>query len=727
MAYDIGIAGTYSGRSNHSLHLYVRRNGVSGNSSQYAWELYAQRDSGAVSYGLECKPWSVAIGGQSWSGCSALDFRNTSRITLASGYTQWFGHNSSGELHLLVDCWHNTAPQVIGNADPPAAWFITDRIAQPPNAPTMQNPINFTTTSFGAWAYVGAENGAAITQTHLQWATDPGFNNIVWNDYINVRGNVYSDPSGLNVSLNPGTTYYVRAHSDAYGIGWSGWSNTVSGTTLPATPPGMSVAPSPSGMSAVVSLTPPGGVSGVNSYWIDWRVKGTTTWVSQNGGPSQTVTPLTPGASYEWKASAMIGSYESPKTAILTVVQPNPSTTPGDYFDGSTAATADQTYSWTGTANNSTSVATGVTVLGWLRFQDGNPTPGATGVVARVTGGLYGTYAARVTFTSDQTVVGFKSGTGMIEPGPVDVTPAATYVGSVHVNPSKTNILRPALAWFNAAGALIGTSEGTNVTVNAGVWTRLVVSAVAPPLAEFAAAWWVTPAEGSFWLGGDTVLMDAAMVSLGTQFPYFDGSFADTGGFNYAWVDPAKPNASPSIRTDVAVTVADALLDPDCPPVPAPPRPPIVLDDCIDEVGVWRRYYAMIPATEVSDWLDVLPTFTLSTFGLAERQVRIRIYANPFNYPISQVNTADWCGEQIISYLPPNTVMTLDAEIQRVFASVAGGATQAADHLLYGSGGTPATWPVLTCGMSYLVSIDTPLDAPAGNTVVEVDLTRRAY
>lgn len=608
-----------------------------------------------------------------------------------------------------------------GLGGPTSISIMVYRATIPP-PPNMLQPSLITTTTLRTQFVQPSDGGSAITSYAIQRATDAAFTQ----NLVGIPGSF----NGVNdwTGLTPGTTYYFRARAQN-AVGVSGWSNTVSATTLPSVPPGMTVTPTPSGLSATVTLTPPGGVSGVDSYIVERRLVGTTTATSATTNTtSLTVTGLTPGATYEWRASAMIGTYQSPWTNWTPIIQPNPSTSPGDYFDGSTPATPDQTYRWTGTVNLSTSQAVGHAPTGWIAFADGATTSGGTGVVARVSDPQFGQFSARATFFSDATAAGFRAGTAHTDPGRTDVTGNTGYSGSIYVKASRAQSLAAEITWVTSAGAYITASAGPPVAVAANAWTRLIVSANSPVNAEWAAIRVVDLAgpSWSLWRAGDSLVMDGAMISLGlVPIDYFDGSFPDANNFRYDWTGPA--NASTSIRTSVATNPSDALLDPDCPPVPAPPRPPVILDECIVETGVWRRYFAIIPAAEVSDWLDVLPTFNLTTFGLAERQVRIRIYPNPFNYPISQVDTSNWCSEQIISYVPPSTYMVLDGELQRVFADVAGGPTQAADHLLYGTGGTPASWPILSCGISYLVSFDTPLDAPEGNLRVAVDLTRRAY
>jgi hypothetical protein len=69
--------------------------------------------------------------------------------------------------------------------------------------------------------------------------------------------------------------------------------------------------------------------------------------------------------------------------------------------------------------------------------------------------------------------------------------------------------------------------------------------------------------------------------------------------------------------------------------------------------------------------------------------------------------------------------MTLDGMTERVWAEVNGGAATSADHLMYGSNGTPAAWPHLSCGIGYWVSLDVPSTTLAGNLQVRAFLTQR--
>ena len=133
-----------------------------------------------------------------------------------------------------------------------------------------------------------------------------------------------------------------------------------------------------------------------------------------------------------------------------------------------------------------------------------------------------------------------------------------------------------------------------------------------------------------------------------------------------------------------------------------------------------------VPAGEVARWLATIPTLTLRTGAQAAREVRIRVYENPDNLAPADFVPGEIVAEQIVRYIPPNATLVLDGVSERARASVDGGATwEAVDYLLAGTGGAPATWPLLACGGAYLIALDTPLDAVLGNLSADLSLTPR--
>jgi hypothetical protein len=705
-----------SGPQTIYINTYRSSQDYGGNFSQYrSYGIY--EGNGYGSWTNATQYWSANLGGVAISGTFTIPSPGTGSITL---YDYWWnryhdgnGYGSGFTSTFCVDTNHSS----IGDG------CVSVGEETPPRIPKRPQPV-------------GAPSPSAVTPTTLTMSWSAPDNMGAGIDQYILRRNTVSPPesagyvdyvtSGLSYNvtgLTPGTTYYwaVYAHNSQ---GYSDRGGITTQATPPASPPGVTVVASPAGTSATVTLTPPGGVSNVTSYTVSATYTAPApipnpATITQTGSSPMTFSGLIPGATYSWTATALISGYTSPASTPQSLTQPQPTTNPGNYFDGNTPDKPDVDYAWTGTANNSTSTGTAPNVQGWQFLVNGS---GSTAVISRVTGGYAGSYAARVNFLTDATAAGAIAGVARN----ADVATNGTYWGSIWVYlPARTQRLAARLTFSaTSGGASVGQAIGVDTLVPAATWTRLAVIGTAPATGEWAGidvidvsgAGWVA------WKGGDQMLLDAAMISLGELYTYFDGDTPDSINYDYSWTGAA--NASSSVRSTLAVP-NDELVDPDCPPIPAPPRPPVVPSDCIIDVGVWRRYWAYIPPSEVSDWLVTLPTLELETSASAERQVRIRYYQDPFNRSYTQINTDDYCGEQIISYIPPSTIMTLDAMTERVYAEVNGGASVPADHLLYGSGGTPAEWPQLSCGIGYWVSLDVPATTPAGNLSVRGFLTQR--
>lgn len=739
----------FSLRPRFQLRIDVTRDGVSGNSSRYAWTLRVYNlDRVSYTYDLGSYGWSANVEGSSYSGNWTPDFRGGQHyIQLGSGTTGYKAHNSNGELTVNYSS-STSAGGVLGSASASGS-FAANKLGTVPGSPPAVTIASATPTSLNYTGKSPSSDGSSPLERSQHQITLQGTG---WDSPL--QSKYYPYPSGVPqftfTGLSAVKTYAIRMRYEN-ATGWGGWSPTVYGTTLPNSAPGVVVSPSASGTSASVALSPPGGVTGVDFYTLERRVKtpvGAVVTTKVTSSPVL-VSGLTPGETYEWRATATFGSYTSPVSDWTTKKQPNPNTNAGDYFDGNSTSPDNPNldFSWVGTVNLSQSIATMPAPAGWLTFAAGAGASGGTGVVAQIedaaelpgtgTGAeknkRAGVHAARIQFNSDATAAGFIAGLSSAAVGRATIAAQVTYIGSIYVYiPGRQQRLQVEIGWYNNAGTSLSTSAAPAQLVPGGQWVRLSVTADSPENAVYAAVRVrdVTGDGWATWKGGDTFILDAAMLAVGSATPYFDGSFVDDGMYAYNWGTTA--NASESVRTMFAVVPPDPLADPLCPPIPAPPRPPVILDDCIADPPSWRRYFYKIPAAEVSDWLTELPTLIINSGNggnaldpQGAKQIRIRIYPNPFNYPTDQLDLENFCSEQIISYMPPFTTLTLDGPLRRVFAEVQGSASRPADHLLYGTGGTPPTWPELTCGIQYMISIDEPLPTPPGNVSMRVLLTRR--
>ena len=699
-------------------------------------------DTGAVSglsrliHGRYWVDVRVSGGAGSWSGSSTRLFRawadgqnfdnNTSFDTRSGAdftvveFDKWVYVGGSAKtigFSLSFQGWSSSFPAATSGT----GYLTLAAVASPPSQPPAPTASNVTQTSMMlSWNDPASDGGAGYDQVILRrHPAPPTGTSGGYTDYA-----MGGDANSKTVTgLTPGTDYYWQLHYRNV-AGYSPHGLVLHQPTAVGAAPGLSLSAAPSGQSLTVTLAPPSGMTGVNLYNIERRHLGVVTSVSSTD-ITEVFDGLTPGGLYEWRANAVIGSHTSPWSEWTAQIQPNPNTSPGDFFDGSMADRADTTFDWVGTPGQSKSEAKSKGVLGWAATF----TAPCEGVMSHATGGVSGSKSARVAILRDATAAGqVVAGMRIHSVGRADAEGSGTYTHSIHVRTSRSQRMAIAVTWLDAAGAPIGAPElGVDQVIPASTWTRLNVTLQSPVGTEYVVVR-VTDVAGaghSNWLCGEWFQVDAVMPMLGGDLvPYFDGSTADVPEFRYDWERDA--NESISSRTTLTVEVTDPLADPDCPPVPLPPLPPVILSDCIEEVGSWNRYAVDIDKGYVPLFGVTIPTLILETAGFTERQVRIRFYPNPDDLPPNAVDMgAGYDGELIITFIPPNTEITLDGVTQRVWAEVNGAAPRTADHLLYGSGGTPAIWPELRCGIGYVVALDTPLEAPAGNLSPRVLLTQR--
>lgn len=697
-------------------------------------------NSATFAYG---KTWDGIVGNTALSG-GKFDIDGAETVTVYSNSSLVRSHDSNGNLaaQKFELYMGDTGTSGLGGPTRHTISVTPPRIPEAPGAPGKPTITNITPTGAKLSWTAAARGHANIDDYDLDISTSSSFSPEGDRNPGNALTMTVSD-------LLPDTVYYARARAHN-GDGWGPHSATATFTTLPSTPPTLnSVTPDATGKQATLAITLPAGLSSVSSYNI-WRRTPGGTWAvvkSGSSAPSQTVTGLVSGQTYEWRVSALIGTYETPFSNVITVTQPQPNTSPGAYFDGATPDIPGVIdYAFAGTAGSSISTASNLrgSAVGWLTGPQASALSGGTAVQYQTEGSIEpngngGARSVTYTVTVPAATNGFRAGpNGTV--GFSDVTVNGQYMGSIWVQANRDRDLAAMWVWYNAGGVEIGTSLGAAVAVLADQPTRLSVLGTAPSGAVKGAVVATDPPGSSMMSAGDLLIADAAMASTGTLYPYFDGDTPDTAQFIYEWVEAQF--TSPSFRESIPQEDQDPLRDPDCDPLPVPPSPPTIEDDCIEETGSWRRTWYVVGAEHVPTHLAAVPTITLSTFTGEERQVRIRWYRNPENSPPLDFDSSVWEYEQIISYIPPCSTVTIDGVSRRTWAEVgvrtgAGTAgdpyqcvpgdypTISADRLLYGTGNVPADWPVLDCGYSWLVSLDTPLTSDAGNLTPGLLLTVR--
>jgi hypothetical protein len=293
--------------------------------------------------------------------------------------------------------------------------------------------------------------------------------------------------------------------------------------------------------------------------------------------------------------------------------------------------------------------------------------------------------------------------------GAIPARSGVTYTASVYVKTSVNARARIDMSLHNAAGTWRAGRQGAWVNTTANVWARVSVALTgsATDINQLRLSAHSARRTGNAAAADVTRFTDLLVESVNEVGAFFDGSLPDTTELTYSW--EGEPFESTSVVTEVITT--DPLLDPDCVFVPLPPQPPVVEVDCIETPGTWTRYALPISADEVPLWGATLPRVVLETTLTAARQVRIRFYPDPFGVGVEGLEECAYEGEFILSYMPANTVLVIDAVHRTALASVGESDPASALHLLHGSNGMPYEWSELNCDRPYVMTVDVAPEA----------------
>jgi hypothetical protein len=295
---------------------------------------------------------------------------------------------------------------------------------------------------------------------------------------------------------------------------------------------------------------------------------------------------------------------------------------------------------------------------------------------------------------------------------------------------------------MSAAGVTINTM--TLTTTGATVTTNFVDEPVVVPASAGLTQWYpvqVTVPAGdtvttvSFALNitrvgsGSEVYFSAPMLTFGTSIEGYDSTWSatdphDLGYFDgsmstAAWLNPLSPDASASIAVGL-LGGAPTVYDPACPPLPDPPAPPTIDDDCLVLPDSWLRYALDVPARFIPVTSSASPIVTVVTTA-ALNNVRIRFYPAD----LGQFATCGFVAEMLLSYIPAGATVVLDATQRTAILTGGGFVEQSVTHLLYGPNGGPIEWPDLTCGQEYIFTVDVEPTGDISGSQVLLDMAVR--
>lgn len=211
------------------------------------------------------------------------------------------------------------------------------------------------------------------------------------------------------------------------------------------------------------------------------------------------------------------------------------------------------------------------------------PGTGGTATGARNAGagndGKLGFY--RVSWTVATTAI--SGGASYLQTG---LSASTQYTHSIYVRSSKTQTVTLAAQYQNSSSVNVGSlNTGTAVALTANIWALASVTATSGALVDRVVLTAQAATGGALWANGDTLDVDTLLIeTAATVGAFFDGSYTDTSGIDYAWTGTADASTSTATQYSPVLTLtalSDAPTD----------RVQIQITDMIPQtcqVTVWR-------------------------------------------------------------------------------------------------------------------------------------------
>lgn len=182
---------------------------------------------------------------------------------------------------------------------------------------------------------------------------------------------------------------------------------------------------------------------------------------------------------------------------------------------------------------------------------------------------------------------------------------------------------------------------------------------------------------------------------------------ADTAN-NRPWtLSPTILHIDSENPCDAAGASLSLLRDPAYAAPPAPPTVPNVELDHFALPNLWNRYAVQIDAGMIPGWSEAVPRITLHSGPEGARFARFRFYPDPVElFSVPDLDPCSFCGDFVIPWVPPDTTLVIDASDETITAILPGDIRLPASDLVFGSDGGPFEWPALSCGISYVMTMD---------------------
>lgn len=186
-----------------------------------------------------------------------------------------------------------------------------------------------------------------------------------------------------------------------------------------------------------------------------------------------------------------------------------------------------------------------------------------------------------------------------------------------------------------------------------------------------------------------------------------DDSFDLVTDCSVTWVNNMDGTAN-CASDDTCVTAANCATDPNCVDV-APPSMPTLADSCVKSCIALAEYQSCfdIPANTFPSTTDGTLIIEIYSGDLPMRNIEVRVWQNPMDLAPSDLPDCDVCSSLAISYIAPNSTLTIDGTTKSATISCPGGTSVRANpYIATTTGSSNFAYPNFAgCGEQYTVCI----------------------
>lgn len=164
--------------------------------------------------------------------------------------------------------------------------------------------------------------------------------------------------------------------------------------------------------------------------------------------------------------------------------------------------------------------------------------------------------------------------------------------------------------------------------------------------------------------------------------------------------------------------------NPACPAPAAPPVPPPLTPSCVCIPFQVVRQCVDITPDVVPTWEEASLLITVRSGSEDMRNLAIQVWPNPLDRDPDQLGECQACGVYYVSYIPADSVLTIDGRTCTASVMCPGNASRNAAPEVYGSLGGPMSCTTLSCGIRYTICADVDIHHVAPDATLSVSVVR---